>query len=309
MAVSFSEKVRAEICSTINDNDRRFACLYGMILFSRGVSGESICFQTESVTSSEFFEDLVRKVFHNRIAVRSGKRRWKNSADLYTHEITRSEDVSRILGTYHIRPGERAIDSEIVVNNSVGAFSAGVFLACGSVNDPSKEYHLEFTVPSQSLSDELIKLLSGIGVSAGSILRRGQRIVYIKGSEYIEDTLTFIGAQQCTLELMNVKIYKDVRNKANRIANCDSANIDKILNASLRQVRDIELIEKTSGLGSLPEDLREIAKLRLDNTDMSLQEIGQSLSPPISRSGVSHRFRRIAEIADRIRMREGGHES
>ncbi len=137
---------------------------------------------------------------------------------------------------------------------------------------------------------------------ARSAVRRGQTIVYIKGSEGIEDTLTFIGAQQCTLELMNVKIYKDVRNKANRIANCDSANIDKVVSAAMKQIEDISLIANNRGLDDLPDELKEIARLRIENPTMSLQEIGESLSEPLSRSGVNHRFKRIAAIAQEIRM-------
>lgn len=151
------------------------------------------------------------------------------------------------------------------------------------------------------LSEELIVLLGDIGVNAKTTIRRGQYIVYIKDSESIEDTLTFMGAQNCTLEIMNVKIYKDVRNKANRIANCDTANIDKVIKASMRQIEDIKLIDKVDGLDSLSAELREVAVMRLDNVDMSLQEIGDNLSVPISRSGVNHRFKKIAVIAEKIR--------
>ena len=100
---------------------------------------------------------------------------------------------------------------------------------------------------------------------------------------------------------MNVKIYKDVRNKANRIANCDSANIDKVVAAAMKQQEDILLIARTQGLESLSDELREVAELRLENSGMSLQEIGDSLSEPISRSGVNHRFKKLAKIADEIR--------
>ncbi len=121
--------------------------------------------------------------------------------------------------------------------------------------------------------------------------------------------LTFIGAQRCTLELMNVKIWKDVRNKANRIANCDSANIDKVVKAAMRQIEDIRLIQRNIGLDALSQELREIAELRLENRDMSLQEIGESLSVPISRSGVNHRFKKLAAIADEFRSRGESNET
>jgi DNA-binding protein WhiA len=197
------------------------------------------------------------------------------------------------------------MNPEIVSIGSLGVFTAGVFLASGSVNDPEKEYHLEFCSPEEKIAEELISLLGEIGVNAGITVRRGQYIVYIKGSESIEDTLTFINAQQCTLELMNVKIYKDVRNKANRITNCDNANINKVVKASMKQVEDIKLIAEKRGLESLTDELRQVAEIRLESIGLSLQDIGESLEPPISRSGVNHRFKKLAKIADEIRNSGG----
>lgn len=296
--MSFSNDVRREICSAISDNDKRFVCLYGMLLFSRTLSPEHICFQTESSISADFFGSLFRNVFRFSPSCRKNERR--DSTILYSYDITDSKIISEIYNVYKFI-NIRTINSEIIVTNSIGGFMAGIFLACGSVNDPSKEYHLEFSVQGDILAEEVVMLLADIGVTAKTAIRRGQRIVYIKDSESIEDTLTFMGAQNCTLEIMNVKIYKDVRNKANRIANCDSANIDKVIRASMKQTADIRLIQQTDGLESLPAELREVAEIRLENTDMSLQEIGESLSTPISRSGVNHRFKKIAVIADGIR--------
>lgn len=297
--MSFSNDVRQEICTTVSDKDKRFACLYGMLLFGRTLSSDLICFQTESLTSSEQFASLFRAVFKREIQCREHIRR--SGTVLYIYEITDPELIGEIFNKYKLSENERMINSEIIATSSLGVFTAGVFLACGSVNDPSKEYHMEFTVPEEGIASQLSTLLGDIGVTAKTVLRRGQHIVYIKGSESIEDTLTFIGAQQCTLELMNVKIYKDVRNKANRIANCDAANIDKVVDAAMKQIEDITYIEKTKGLDYLSDELRELAQLRLDNVDMSLKEIGDILTVPISRSGVNHRFRKIAKIAEELR--------
>ena len=296
--MSFSNDVRREICSAVSDNDKRFVCLYGMLLFSRTLSPEHICFQTESNISAEFFGSLFRNVFRYNPECHENSR--KDGTILYSYDINDKKIIDEIYQTYKFI-NVRTINSEIIVTNSIGGFTAGIFLACGSVNDPSKEYHLEFSVPGEVLSEELIVLLGDIGVNAKTTIRRGQYIVYIKDSESIEDTLTFMGAQNCTLEIMNVKIYKDVRNKANRIANCDTANIDKVIKASMRQIEDIKLIDKVDGLDSLSAELREVAVMRLDNVDMSLQEIGDNLSVPISRSGVNHRFKKIAVIAEKIR--------
>lgn len=303
--MSFSDEVKKELCTYINDKDKRFACLYGMLLFSRTLSAERICFQSKSKTASDTFGELFGKVFGSRPECRESTA--KNNKVTYIYDVTDTELIGKVFEKYHLSAGERHMGAEIVSTGSLGVFTAGVFLACGSVNDPEKEYHLEFTSPEEALAHELTALLADIGVTAGLTVRRGQYVVYIKGSESIEDTLTFIGAQQCTLELMNVKIYKDVRNKANRITNCDNANINKVVNASMKQVEDIRLIASTAGLDILSEELREVAELRLSSTGLSLQDIGDSLSVPISRSGVNHRLKKIAKIADEIRA-GGGYE-
>ena len=297
--MSFSGRVREEICSSINDKDKKFACLYGMLLFCRDLTPERICFQTESTNSSENFGRLMKSIFKRDLKCQEKMR--KNGSIMYTYDINDVVFINNVFSAYHISTGTRTINSDIIATSSLGVFTAGVFLACGSVNDPSKEYHLEFACPEESIAGELMTLLRDIGVTAKIVLRRGQYVVYVKDSESIEDTLTFIGASQCTLEIMNVKIYKDMRNKVNRIANCDNANIDKVVNAAMKQIEDILLIDRTVGLDSLSAELREAAELRLENSGMSLQEIGDNLSVPISRSGVNHRFQKLKKIAEEIR--------
>lgn len=304
--MSFSDEVRYEICANINDKDKKFACLYGMLLFSRTLTAERICFQSKSQKSADTFGELFNAVFHREIQYKKSEA--KNGKTMYIYDIGDTELIDSVFRKYRIEIGERCINHEIISIGSLGVFTAGVFLASGSVNDPEKEYHLEFTSPEKKIANELILLLGNIGVNAGLTVRRGQYIVYIKGSESIEDTLTFINAQQCTLELMNVKIYKDVRNKANRITNCDNANINKVVKASMKQVDDIMLIAEKRGLDSLTNELREVAELRLESTGLSLQDIGESLNPPISRSGVNHRFKKLAKIADEIRNSGGSNE-
>ena len=304
--MSFSNEVRKEICSGITDKDKRFACLYGMLLYCRHLSSERISFQSKSSTVSAAFAELFRRVFRTELTCRESES--SSGKTLYIYDITEPELIHEVFEKYRFKDGERSFCDELVSTSSLGEFTAGIFLSCGSVNDPEKEYHLEFSVPCEKLAGELVSLLGDIGVTARTTLRRGQTVVYIKGSESIEDTLTFIGAQQCTLELINVKIYKDVRNKANRIANCDSANIDKVVAAAMKQQEDIRLIASTVGLDSLSEELREVAELRLGSSGMSLNEIGASLTEPISRSGVNHRFKKLAKIADEIRKGGSGVE-
>jgi len=301
--MSFSNDVREELCSYINDKDKKFACLYGMLLFSKVLSPERICFQTESSISSERFAKLFKSVFRYEPECIEHERRSGNILRCY--DITDKPIIEEVYSRYRLSAGNRAIDYDIVSTGSLGVFTAGIFLAGGSVNDPAKEYHLEFVSPEEELARELAALLAEIDIRAGITTRRSQYVVYVKESESIEDTLTFMGAQQCTLDLINIKIYKDMRNKVNRIANCDNANIDKVVAAATRQTEDIQLIASSVGLDSLPDELREVAELRLENSDMSLKDIGESLSEPISRSGVNHRFRKLSKIAENIRKGGG----
>ncbi len=304
--MSFSDEVRNEICTNINDKDKRFACLYGMLLFSRVLTKERICFQSKSSKAADTFRDLFSAVFSYGLKCKVSTA--KNGKEMYIYDLTDKNIIEKVFLKYRIDSVKRHINPEIISIGSLGVFTAGVFLAGGSVNDPEKEYHLEFTSPEEDIAEELKLLLGEIGINAGITVRRGQYIVYIKGSESIEDTLTFINAQQCTLELMNVKIYKDVRNKANRITNCDNANINKVVKASMKQIEDIKLIAEKRGLDSLTDELREVAEMRLESTGLSLQDIGESLEPPISRSGVNHRFKKLAKIADEIRNSGGKNE-
>ncbi len=180
----------------------------------------------------------------------------------------------------------------------IGGFVRGAFLSCGTVTDPQKDYHLEFSVAHRRLAQDLVTLLEeieGLRIQPSVTRRKGSYVVYIKGSEQIADLLTFMGAPSASMALMQAKMVKEVRNYVNRTTNFETANIDKTASASARQVAAIHRLEETVGLEQLPEDLREMAYLRLQNPDMSLRELGEALS--ISRSGANHRIQRLMELA------------
>lgn len=302
---SFSNEVRAEICRSITDNDKKYACLYAIVLYCRHANEDSVIISTESESFFMLLCSLFENVFGKNIAFQTETVTRKNGNTGYTINITDKRSVRLIYETYNIDPGNREINLRHIVNNSLSAFLAGVFFACGSVTDPNKEYHLEFIPPSVQLYDDLNTILSGFGISAGKTERKKNMVMYIKDSENIEDILTFIGAKQCTLELMNIKIYKDVRNKVNRIANCDAANIDKVIAASSRQIRNIEIIKKAGMFDSLSPELKETAEIRMMFPEYSLQEIGENLSKPIGRSGVNRRFQKLAAAAEEIKSKGG----
>ncbi len=294
--MSFSHTVRECIRSTINDQDKRFACLYGMLLFGRTVTREEIVIKSESDVFDSVFPVLMKTVFGAAVPLEIEIKPRKNGDILHIYRIRGEEHVTAIRHRFHIHE-ERRIDMRNLPTNSLGMFLGGVFLTCGSITDPVKEYHLEFTAPTEALCNDLCDLLYSVGVHPNVLKRRYAYAAYLKMYDEIGDLLTFIGAQRCTLELIDIQIDKEVKNRVNRMNNCDMANIDKVISASERQVRDIETIIAHDGLQELTPELRELAELRIENPHLSLAELSEMLSKPIGRSGVNHRFRRLSEIA------------
>ncbi|MDO5558251.1 MAG: DNA-binding protein WhiA [Oscillospiraceae bacterium] len=301
--MSFSNDVKSEIACTVTDSDKKFACLYGMIIFCKQYTRDTICLQTESDVVARLFPQLMSEVFHDAIHIEKEMLQRKNKTALYSFQINGQELVSRVSSMMKINPDKREIDIKNIDNNNLANFLAGVFLSCGSVTNPNNEYHLEFVVATGQLYSDLSLMLGSIGLEGKKVIRKNSHILYFKESENIEDILTFMGAQQSTLELINVKILKDVRNRVNRISNCDLANCNKTIEAALKQKMDIELIASSCGLDSLPVTLQEIAAARINHPELSLKELGEILDPPIGRSGVNHRLKRITKIADELRQK------
>lgn len=304
--MSFSFSVKEEIAKSISNKDKSKACLYGMLMFCKILSESQIFIQTENNIVAEKFTEMVTGVLKDETAVRQSITSKKNNIELYSLSIDDKDNIKRLSDYYNydFSSGVRAIDLKAIGKRKMlSCFVAGVFLSCGSVNDPLKEYHLEFVIPSLELSNNLMEILLEVGIVVKHTERKNSHILYIKESENIEDMLTYMGAPKSSLEIMNVKILKDVRNKINRAVNCDNANIEKTLKASEKQIASIELIDEKMGIENLPEELRDIAILRLENPDWNLKELAENLNPPISRSGANHRLARINKIAEELKIK------
>lgn len=184
------------------------------------------------------------------------------------------------------------------------AYIRTAFVCCGSVNDPSKHYHLEFSDNEYEHSKNIVDIISDFGIEMKIVERKNHFVIYCKEAEQIVDLLNVMSAYKALLEFENLRVVKEVRNNVNRIVNCETANINKIVNTSVRQIEDINYIAENKGLNFLPENLRDIAKIRLSYPDSSLKELGEYLNPPIGKSGVNHRLKKIHEIAENLK---GGH--
>ena len=182
------------------------------------------------------------------------------------------------------------------------AYLRGMFLASGSLNHPERGYHMEIVCKNQYIGADLRKLMNSFDLNAKISERKNSFVVYIKESEKIVDFMNIVGAHHQLLAYEDVRIVKSLRNTTNRINNCENANIDKAVNAAGKQVEDITLIEERMGLMNLPAKLRVVAELRLENPDLPLKDLAELTDPPVSKSGINHRLKKIGEIADKIRQ-------
>ncbi len=176
------------------------------------------------------------------------------------------------------------------------AFIKGAFLGGGTVINPQKTYNLELTTPYSGLARDMVDVLKDAGFFFKLVKRKSKEVLYLKNSESISDFLSYIGAFRAQMELLNVKIEKEIRNEFNRAANSETANLEKTIAASVEQVRVIKDIERRIGLENLPDDLKEIAKLRLAHKEASLSELGQMMSPPLTKSGINHRMKKLMNL-------------
>lgn len=238
--------------------------------------------------------------------VYSESRRNHAAADNILQESGKNNFTER-RKTYNIK-GEidLSTDPKVIYQDSESkrAFLRGAFIASGSFTDPNKSYQFELVTEQQWEAEELKELLSDFQINARIMERRDRYVVYLKDGEAIVDVLNVIGAHKALLEFENIRIIREMRGSVNRQVNCETANIHKAVAASMKQVKDIRLIQEKMGLDSLEEPLKEICITRLEHPDVALSELGDLMTPPLGKSGVSHRFRKISRIAETLRKEQ-----
>ena len=175
------------------------------------------------------------------------------------------------------------------------------FIKSGSVSDPNKKYHLQILYKKRKKAEEVISILQNLGITARLIKKDKDYMLYIKDGEEISEFLALIGAQKAVIKFEEIRVIKEKRNDINRLVNCETANLNKTINASVNQTENIQLIKEKGAFHNLPENLKEVAQIRLDNPELSLIEIGKMLKKPIGKSGVNHRMKKIQEIADNLK--------
>ncbi len=295
--MSFSSDIKRELCSVRELSEKQLsALLYGMFYAGKTLEKKPVI-RTELFEVFTLAKTLCGRVFPNE-KIKLTKLVNSGGAQ-YTVGLHSRGVVARFGDFSHVAP-------EIVSGNDeiAGAFLRGIFVSCGSVTDPEKEYHLEIRLPENDRTEPLCEFIREHGFPIKQTIRSKSEILYFKTSEAIEDFLTYIGAGLRALEIMQVKIEKDIRNRANRVVNCDNANLDKTVAASEKSRRDIELVLAALGSDKLSPELRETATLRLQNPESSLSELCALHEKPISRSGLNHRLKKLAKMAEDIRNSE-----
>ena len=304
--MSFASDAKNEFCKLDSALCCQKAECYGTLLFGRNFTQKGISFYTEHEPSVRRVAQSTKRIAGVCVNITSscpGKRRERT---VYTMSVQGTENILRVLDCFGHTGNEVSLKINLAnLENECcrSAFLRGVFLACGSVTDPRKDYHLEYVVPFRNLASDLAGFLFDVeelSLQPNILNRKGSYVVYVKGSERIADLLTFMGAPMAAMQLMQVKMLKEVRNNVNRKTNFEAANIDKTATAAAQQVLVIQKIMKGPMFDELPEELRELAVLRLHNPDMSLRELGENLSRPLSRSGVDHRLRRLLKLGEKV---------
>lgn len=302
--MSFATDTKREICLKLSTRiPLQHSELYAMLVLGRTFSVDSIVFKTENEHTFSHFIFLLDKLFKPRYEVVAPLRGETGRNKSYTVTVTSPADCKRIFEYY----GHDTRDLNLRVNrgniedeDSRRAFIRGAFLACGSVTNPEKAYHLEFSISYRNLCMDICRLireLQDCDISIKMLSRQGAYIAYIKDSEQITDLLTYMGAVVASMNVMGTKALKQVRNTANRRANSEIANLQKTASASASQIKAINILKKSGRFNLLPDELKTVANLRYEYPELSLRDLGARLDPPISRSGVNHRLEKIIKLS------------
>jgi len=296
--MSFAGDVKRELCrGALNRKCCAQAEAYGVLLYCNTYSKTEIRIITESDDFAQRLPQLFKKAFKvafDRLPDGEGK---------HIFSITAPEKLAAIRQTYGDDAGALALHVNFAVLEESCcrlSFLRGVFLAGGSVTDPRKGYHLELTTSHQSVSREVLALMRELELEPKDAKRKGNSVIYFKQSDRIEDFLTSIGAPISAMEVMNAKLEKDLRGSVNRRVNCDAANLDKAVEAALVQMEAIRKLEESGRMIILPEKLRETAKLRAEHPADTLVQLAQRYDPPITKSALNHRLRKLVELSKEL---------
>ncbi len=315
--MSFSGQVKEELSRHIHKSRHcqiaEIAAVLGFAGKLEEAGGESVLrVYTENLPLARKYFILMKKTFQVtcRIAVRQNI--YLHKSRTFVISLFGEEEIRRVLQAVKWRNEKnedirtRELVHRLLVQKSCcrRAFIRGAFLSAGSMSDPEKSYHFEIVCAGEEKARQLMDLINSFDMDAKVVMRKKSYVVYLKEGAQIVDMLNVMEAHISLLNLENVRIIKEMRNSVNRQVNCETANINKTVSAAVKQLEDINYIKNTRGLDSLPENLREVALVRLQYPQAPLKELGTYLEPAVGKSGVNHRLRRLGEMAEEMRQKD-----
>lgn len=302
--MSFSSEVKQELLKQYSKARHCQLAELAAIVAMEGHIDEngSLYIYTDNSAVVEKYTMLIKKLF--QLDVTRALTKEVTEKILTALKLTENLAIANLLESEYSLQGV-AVNGLLLQNTCCKrAFLRGVFLASGSISDPRKSYHFEIVCHTKAQAEQIKEILEFFE-GEPKIVRRNQRyVLYLKEGSQIVDTLNVMEAYVSLMNLENIRIEKEMRNSINRQVNCETANINKTVTAAVRQIQDIELIRDTGGLERLPENLYEMAVCRLENPDTPLKDLGQLLDPPVGKSGVNHRLRKLSQLADQLRLGE-----
>lgn len=314
--MSFSSEVKEELsCQFQKSRHCQIAEIAAILGFAGKLEEESMLrVYTENLSLARKYFMLMKKTFHAEVKITVRQGGYLQKSRIFVISLTQPEEVKKVLqavkwqeGTGKDIRGEELVNGLLVQNACCKrAFIRGAFLSAGSMSDPEKSYHFEIVCTSEEKAVQLMEIINSFDIDAKIVQRKKNYVVYVKEGAQIVDMLGIMEAHVALMNLENVRILKEMRNSVNRQVNCETANINKTVNAAVKQIEDINYIEETVGLSSLPENLQEIAEVRLKYPEAALKELGTFLEPAVGKSGVNHRLRKLCEIAEEMREKAKG---
>ncbi len=313
--MSFSSEVKEELSKHIGSSRHCQLAEIAAIISGIGYIGEDdsgrvlLYMQTDNTAAIRKFFTLLKKAFNIKTCVLEGIPDVHSNGRIYRPILADREQIDPVLKAVKLMELDGSIRmledgiSPIVTKNSCckRAFLRDAFLCIGSMSDPNKGYHLEFVCSHEKQALLLKEMIESFNIEAKIVIRKKYYVLYIKEGEGIVDLLNIMEAPISLMNFENLRILKDMRNSINRNVNCEVANITKTINAATKQIRDITFIRDNYGFDRLTAQLREMAEVRMEHPDAPLSELGKYLDPPVGKSGVNHRLRKLTELADGLR--------
>jgi len=289
---TFSQEVKEELCEVKFNREEAMAELAAMVLFGENINGNNITLRTENASIAARIQLTFRKAIEEDVTIDIVKGR-KN------YSINVSLEIAEKIGVYFSEDGDIALDEDVYESeNAKRAFLRGAFIVSGTITQPEKSYSCELVSYNENMSYLAAEILENFEIKANTVKRNNSYVTYIKDKNSVNDFLNIVGAHKIMLDFMVTQIEKDVHNRDNRASNCQTANLDRTISAAAFQIKAIMKLKDKQVWNTLDEQTKELAQLRLEYFDLSLGGIGEKMNPPMTKSSVNRRMKKLMDLAE-----------